>query len=95
MQSLSIETNQNNLQSCNYQCDLSYMGCTFTTTNKQEMIKHYSLENYTHLLLLQKKIKCIESVNYEIKKDHHKLFKIISNIQQFKKFPDILPKPSR
>ena len=95
MQSLSIETNQNNPPICNYQCEFNYMGCKFTSINKQDMIHHYQTEANNHLMLFQYKLRLIESVNSEIRKDYHKLFKIISNIQQFKKFPDILPKPSR
>ena len=95
MQSLSGETNQNNPQTCTYQCEFNYIGCKFTTMNKQEMIQHYRTESHSHLLLFQYKLRLIESVNSEIRKDYHKLFKIISNIQQFKKFPDILPKPSK
>ena len=95
MQSLSGETNQNNPQTCSYQCEFNYIGCKFTTVNKQEMLQHYRTESHNHLLLFQYKLRLIESVNSEIRKDYHKLFKIISNIQQFKKFPDILPKPSK
>ena len=95
MQSLSAETNQNNSPSYNYQCDFNYSGCKFTSINKPEMIQHYKVETYRHLLYIQDKIRHIENTNYEIRKDYHKLFKIISNIQQFKKFPDILPKPSK
>jgi len=93
MQSLNIQTNQNHQQKNNYQCEFNYIGCKTTFPSKGEVKQHYKDSLNNHLLLLQEKIKKIDSVNYDIKKDYHRLFKIISNIQQFKKFPDICPNP--
>jgi len=94
MQSLSLESNQNNNQpNCNYQCEFNYSGCKITVSSEEELKQHYKDALNKHLFLLQDKLKHIDSQNYDIKKDYYKLFKIINNIQQFKKFPDICPKP--
>lgn len=93
MKSLNIQTNQNQKTNYNYQCEFNYIGCKISFPSKGEVKQHYKDSLNKHLLLLQEKIIKIDSVNYSIKKDYHRLFKIISNIQQFKKFPDICPKP--
>ena len=92
MQSLSVDTNPNNQKNSNYQCVFNSWGCKVLLSNKEELKQHYRESVHKHLLLFQDKLIHLETTNYEIRKDYHKILKIISNVQQFKKFPEICPK---
>lgn len=95
MKNISIDTNANYQQNYNFQCQFNSCGCKKIASSKEELKQHYKEYTQKHLFLFQEKILQIEAINYEIRKDYHKILKIISNIQQFKKFPELFPKFSK